>query len=311
MNAGRIAAVVVRWKGGEEVERCLRSLEAEDPSKPDEIILVDAGSGDGGAEHLAKVFPSIRVEALGENPGFACAANHGVQATSSEFILLLNPDTEILPRALGLLATYLREHPRLAGVVPLLENTDGSSQFRWQLKELPTPGDLGRGHPGKPTLKQCPTEPKAITQPAAAAWLIRRQVWDVLEGFEPAFFPAWWEDVDFCARLQWLITDPASPWNDAWHVIPSAGFRHEGGSSVSSLGNRAFLDAFFGNLLKYAHRHHQRDLPAIRNRLQRTLISRGILRPLRFRDYLGVSRKLGAINFERQTINGGSIDFRG
>jgi glycosyltransferase involved in cell wall biosynthesis len=295
MNAGRIAAVVVRWKGGEEVERCLRSLETEDPAKPDEIVLVDAGSADGGAEHLAKVFPSIRVEALGENPGFAGAANLGVRRTSAEIILLLNPDTEILPGALDLLTTHLLEHPRLAGVVPLLENTDGSSQFRWQLKELPTPRDLGRGHSGKPTLKRRPTGPTTVSQPAAAVWLIRRQVWDALQGFEPAFFPAWWEDVDFCARLQWLVTDPTSPWNEAWQVIPSAGVRHEGGSSVSSLGHRAFLDAFFGNLLKYAHRHHHRELPAIRKRLRHTLITRGILRPSRFRDYLRASKKLGTV----------------
>lgn len=287
-----VTAVVVRWKGGDEIERCLRSLVSTRPNTPAEIVLVDAGSGDGGAQRLTRTFPEIRVEALSRNPGFAAAANHGVAATSAEMILLLNPDTEVLGRALKILTAHLEEHPDLAGVVPLLENVDGSSQHLWQLKDLPTRRDLGLGRSGRPAFSHSPERPATIPQPAAAAWLIRRKVWDALDGLDRSFFPAWWEDVDFCARLHDRLKDPAFPWNEAWRVVPEARVRHVGGSSVSSLGARAFLEAFYANLLKYAERHHPRQFPSIRRRLRFGLMIRGLLRPSGLGDYWGVLRTL-------------------
>ena len=167
MTVLQIAAVIVRWKGGEEVERCLRSLSSGGKGTPNEIVLVDAGSGDGGAQRLARTFPEIRIEALSDNPGFAGAADHGVAATTAELILLLNPDTEVLGRALEVLATHLEDHPDLAGVAPLLENLDGSSQHRWQLKDLPSRRDLGLGRSGRPAFGRSPNRPISVAQPAA------------------------------------------------------------------------------------------------------------------------------------------------
>jgi len=288
-----VAAVVVRWKGGDEVERCLSSLLSSEPERPAEIVLVDAGSDDGGAQRLAQTFPQVQVEALSENPGFAAAANHGVSVTTAENIFLLNPDTEVQEPALMVLAAFLEDHPDLAGVAPLLENIDGSSQHRWQLKDLPTRRDLSLGRSGRPAFNRCPEQPTTVAQPAAAAWLIRRTVWQALDGLDPSFFPAWWEDVDFCARLDNKLKDPAFPWNEAWRVVPEARVRHIGGSSVGSLGNRAFLEAFYGNLIRFAERHNPQELPAIRRRLRLVLTLKGLLRPSRFGDYRRVKTRLG------------------
>lgn len=290
-----VAAVVVRWKGGAEVERCLRSLLSSEPKAPSEIVLVDAGSHDGGAERLTRTFPEVQVEALPENPGFSGAANHGVAASTAEYILLLNPDTEVLGQAPAVLASRLESRPDLAGVVPQLENPDGSSQHRWQLKDLPTRRDLGLGRSGRPAFNTKPEHQISVAQPAAAAWMIRRAVWDTLNGFDQAFFPAWWEDVDFCARLHDRLKDPSVPWNEAWRVVPKARVLHIGGSSVGRLGNLAFLDAFYGNLLRYAERHHPQELPVIRRRLRRALMVRAILKPNRFRDYRHVMKQLNLL----------------
>ncbi len=291
-----VAAVVVRWKGGDEVEQCLRSLVSSQPKAPSEIVLVDAGSGDGGTQHLARAFPEVQVEALSQNPGFAGAANHGVSVTTAENVFLLNPDTEISGPALTILTAHLEDRPNLAGVVPLLENTDGSSQHKWQLKDLPTRRDLALGRSGRPAFPRNPNQPAAVAQPAAAAWLIRRSVWNALGGLDQSYFPAWWEDVDFCARLHDRLKYPAFPWNKAWRVVPKARVRHIGGSSVGSLGNRAFLEAFYGNLLRYAERHHLQNFPTIRRRLRLGLMVRGLLRPSRFQAYRSVLRGLSATN---------------
>ncbi len=88
-----VAAVVVRWRGGDEVDRCLRSLLAQ--SGPDLGRIVDSGSGDGGAQRLAASYPEVEVIALAENRSFAHAANTGAAAITEDLIFLLNPDTEV------------------------------------------------------------------------------------------------------------------------------------------------------------------------------------------------------------------------
>jgi hypothetical protein len=279
-------AVVVRWRGGDEVRACLASLLAHGGPRLAGTVLVDSGSGDGGAERLAAEFPTVRVVALEENLGFAHAANRGAVEGGNELLLLLNPDTELLPGSLDQLAAALDRRPAVAGTVPLLEGVDGSSQHRWQLRRLPTTLRLATGRSGAPAFTAPPTTEQAVPQPAAAAWLMRRTVWEALGGFNEIFAPAWWEDVDFCARLEALVGSESFPATVGFIVQPSARILHHGGSSVASLGDEPFLAAYYGNLMRYAARHHARHASAILNCLQLTLRIRAIVEPQRRNAYL-------------------------
>jgi GT2 family glycosyltransferase len=84
-------------------------------------------------------------------------------------------------------------------------------------------------------------------QPAAAALMVRRTAFDELRGFDEQFYPAWYEDVDFCRRLKthgWTV-----------HFMPEARFIHEGGYSAQALGASAFARAYYRNQLRYARKH--------------------------------------------------------
>lgn len=289
-----IAVVVVRWKGGHEVDRCLESLISCTGPGPCETVLVDSGSGDGGAERLAAAFPRVRTIGLEHNRGFAAAANHGVESTEAKNILLLNPDTQILDNALETLISELESRPQAAGVVPLLQGPDGVPQWTWQLRKLPRSLDLCLGRGGRPAIRQCPTEPVPIGQPAAAAWLVRRAVWQRLGGLNEGFVPAWWEDVDFCARLQRALGTTDFPATQGFFVIPKARIHHEGGSSVDSLGRPGFLTAFYGNLMRYASIHHRERIGLIGAALRLSLRMRMVLNPDLRQDYRDVIKTLSS-----------------
>ena len=218
-----VAAVVVRWRGGDEVDRCLRSLLAGVVLTSDRIVLVDSGSGDGGAERLAAHYPDVDVIALAENRSFAHAANAGAATVTEDLIFLLNPDTEVEEGAVTILVEALKQRPRTAGVVPLLVNADGSTQHLWQLRRLPTVGRLAMGRSGAPEFSSPPSAPERVIQPAAAAWLIRRDVWRALGGFDESFAPAWWEDVDFCARMTYRQDAADFPADEGFVVVPELG----------------------------------------------------------------------------------------
>jgi hypothetical protein len=295
VSSRRTTAVVVRWRGGGEVDRCLRALLEHGGRSLDRVVLVDSGSGDGGAERLAATFPAVDVVALATNRSFAFAANQGAARADSSFLLLLNPDTEVTAGALDALGEDLAGRPDAAGTVPLLIGRDGAPQHRWQLRRLPGLGRLAAGRGGAPMFPfREPAVPAPVEQPAAAAWLVRREVWDALGGLDESFAPAWWEDVDFCARLRRLVRDTGSPATGFW-VVPQARVVHGGGSSLSSLTDSEFLLAFYRNLLRYAARHHPDHLASIRVGVTLSLQARAVLRPARRAAYLVAARSLGVM----------------
>ena len=164
---GIIQAVVVRWRGGDEVRRCLSSLLANAGPRLARVVLVDSGSGDGGAERLTTEFPNVEVIALADNRGFAYAADRGAGEGEEPLLLLLNPDIEIEAGAVDSMVDLLEDRPRAAGVVPLLEGFDGASQHQWQLRRLPGTARLVFGLSGAPSFSSPPVSPKGVAQPAA------------------------------------------------------------------------------------------------------------------------------------------------
>jgi GT2 family glycosyltransferase len=295
---GIIQAVVVRWRGGDEVRRCLSSLLANAGPLLARVVLVDSGSGDGGAERLTSEFPDIEVIALADNRGFAYAADRGAGEGVEPLLLLLNPDIEVEAGAVDSMVDLLKDRPRAAGVVPLLKGFDDASQHRWQLRHLPGAARLGLGLSGAPAFSTPPQAPVAVPQPAAAAWLVRRTVWEVLGGLDPTFEPAWWEDVDFCARLRDRLGEPGFPADEGFVVEPAARLHHGGGSSVAALGREAFFTAYYTNLLRYTARHHPGRLGLIRKGLQVSLSVRMFFRPEQ-KQALRAALKATALNRSR------------
>jgi GT2 family glycosyltransferase len=289
----KVAAVVVRWRGGDEIRRCLGSLLDHGGPSLVRVVLVDSGSGDGGADRLAREYPSIEVVGLAENRSFAWAANQGAERCPEPYLLLLNPDAELVQGCVPQLVELLESKPRIAGVVPLLTDPDGRPQHHWQLRKLPGRLRLSTGRNGAAAFtSESLSGPAPVEQPAAASWLVRRSVWAALNGLDRAFAPAWWEDVDFCARLSARLVEPDFPADEGFWVEPRARVNHSGGSSLANLTDAAFLSAFNRNLLRYAERHHPDGVRMIRVGVRISLLTRAVLNPSRRDAYFKAIRSL-------------------
>jgi len=260
-----LTVVIVRWKNGEELRRCIGSVSAE---YPEDIILVDSGSNDGGGKKLAEKYPQIRLLEFGENIGFAAAVNRGVSCGGAPFLAILNPDIVVSPGSLSRISSLLEQGNPSEGIVPQLLFSSGGSQFRWQLRRLPRLTDLCMGKPGKPAFRRLPSSTVGIEQPAAAAWFFPRETWEKTGGFDESFSPAWWEDVDFCKRMKEKRTG-------VFRFHPEITLRHEGASSLNRLPRKEFLAVYYRNLLHYAHRHHRRHIRLIRAAIRIKLLTFG------------------------------------
>jgi GT2 family glycosyltransferase len=77
--------------------------------------------------------------------------------------------------------------------------------------------------------------------------LVKAQIFKELSGLDPQFYPAWFEDVDFCKQIanKKLLTA----------ICHNARVFHQGGSSLSSLKGSQFLIYWYSNLFRYTKKH--------------------------------------------------------
>src|SRR5690349_13687981 len=89
-----VAALIPHWNRRELLETLLSSLRAQ--TRPfDQIIVADNGSTDDSANVAERA--GARVLRLERNLGFAIAVNRAVQATSAEWVAILNNDVILDP----------------------------------------------------------------------------------------------------------------------------------------------------------------------------------------------------------------------
>ena len=89
----RVTIVIPNWNGKKFLDVCLTSLRNQS-FKDFRTTIVDNGSADGSVEYVEQNFPEVRVLPLGENRGFSAGVNAGIRDARSEYVALLNTDTE-------------------------------------------------------------------------------------------------------------------------------------------------------------------------------------------------------------------------
>jgi len=122
----RLSVVIVNYNTRDLLRACLMSLEAQ--PTPVEIIVVDNASPDGSADMVRAEFPGVRLLAQKINMWFCGGNNIGIAAATCDYVLLLNPDTEVAPDALGQMLAFMDAHPQYAGCTARLVYPDGQTQ---------------------------------------------------------------------------------------------------------------------------------------------------------------------------------------
>lgn len=102
-----LGIVIVNRNNKEFLSRCLESLYHNPPSCSFRLLVVDNASYDGSLEMLGEKFPQVEWIANQTNLGFARANNQAIRLLSANFILLLNPDIQVLPGSIDVLKRFM------------------------------------------------------------------------------------------------------------------------------------------------------------------------------------------------------------
>jgi N-acetylglucosaminyl-diphospho-decaprenol L-rhamnosyltransferase len=210
-EAPDLAVVVVNFNTGDYLTRCIRStFEAAGDARL-EVVVVDNDSRDGSANQAAAAHPGVRLISNQSNRGFAAAANQGMRATSAPFVLLLNPDAEILSGTLGGFLKVARDRPRAGAIGPVVKDPEGSVYP--SARRVPTLGmALGHAfvHPFAPDNRFSRAytlagwdrrSEREVEWVSGSCCLLRRAALEEVGFFDEGYF-LYVEDVDLCTRLR-------------------------------------------------------------------------------------------------------------
>ena len=183
------------------------------------MVVDDAGS-DNTVEQLASDYPAVRVIVRENNGGFSAAVNDGIRAEIGEFVVVLNNDVEVTPGFLDPILPLFEDEsifsvsPRI--ILPKMNGLDeGAKTSFWHHGQFFT------------DQRQGVNDLSPILYATGCAAVYRRSMLEELGGFDEAYSPFYWEDVDLGYRA----------WKRGWRSLyqPESTVYHQHSASISKI----------------------------------------------------------------------------
>jgi GT2 family glycosyltransferase len=232
--------VIVSYNSAGQLGGCLAALKRLQFAPAYEIIVVDNASRDG-SRAIAAAEPGVRLLAMDENLGFAGGVNRGVAAARGPIVALLNPDALADRDWLQQIAAPLAD-AQIGVVGSKVLGADGRIQSLGAALGRP---ELLTSHlrAGEPDRAQDGALAE-VWSVHGAAMAFRRELWERLGGFDEGFYPAYWEESDFCERARGV----------GYRVVvaPRAAVRHDHEASSTGKYGAEFYYYYHRNRLRYA-----------------------------------------------------------
>ena len=224
MNNPDITLIITNWNGKDLLRECLPSVlkaVAFDSKRLYEIMVVDDCSTDDSLAILEKEFPNIRRVKTPVNLGFQRANNYGIEQTQSRLVMPMNNDIKLDEDALYHLAEHFAEGKDTFSVSGKFYAFDGTT-FLYGNRG----GYFQNGH--FYLYEKEPDDSSQTLFACGGAFMVDREGYLKLGGFDPIYHPLYYEEIDLSYRALkrgWKVL--YEPKSVAYHKVQSTITRQE------------------------------------------------------------------------------------
>jgi GT2 family glycosyltransferase/glycosyltransferase involved in cell wall biosynthesis len=243
-NFPKISVIVVTYNSTDYIEKCLDSILAS--NYPDlEIIVVDNASSDDTITKLDRFKNALKIIPNKENLGFGVGNNMGIQNSSGEILVMINPDAYVTKDAIKELVIPMLDDSRIVitGSKILYPNTTKIQSAGGILSQNALPQHLGYGQQDSPQFNYL----RNVDYVTGAAMAIHRKLFQKTGLFNPLFFPAYFEETDKCIRAKKLGYKVV-------YVPKSIVYHHE--STTLTVLSKKYLVTFHTNRFRFVYKNY-------------------------------------------------------
>ncbi len=241
-----LTIIIVSYNTKDLTLKCLETLFKNTHVEKFRTVVWDNASHDGSADAIQTTFPGVELIRSEENVGFAKANNLVAETVISDWLLLLNPDTEVHPNAIDELLKFSKENPKAGITGGRTVFPDGSLNIAscWQKISLWSSICHATG------LTAVFAKQPLFNQEAMIDWerdsirhvdivvgcflMIPTSLWKTLGGFDLKYV-MYGEEADLCLRAAKLGYEPM--------ITPKAQIMHLVGASSSRKADKLKLVA--------------------------------------------------------------------
>lgn len=192
--------IIIAWRSAPHIRSCLESVFAHIHDISYEVVLILNEPDDQLREFVDTKISGIQTITTRVNVGYGGAVNLGVKSARGEYVVLLNDDAEVMENWLEPLVDLARRRPYAAAVGSTTLFVDGSIQEAgsviWADGSTVKVGRNLAGDSRKYDYE------RRVDHCSGTSLLVRRSSWLAVEGMDAdEYYPAYYEDTDFCLRL--------------------------------------------------------------------------------------------------------------
>jgi hypothetical protein len=226
-NKTSLSIIIPTWNTAEITLRCVNSI-VKHLGKLVEIIVVDNGSTDSTQDVLKKT--TVKYVKLDKNYGYATACNAGAKVATSEYLLFLNSDMELIDKEVLAMVNFYKKNINCGLVGPQFFNPDLSPQGSVFPPQTPLNAFREFWLHQKTFSKYFPKtdKPDKVWAISGGAVLISKKNYQSVGGWSQKYH-MYYEDLDLCRQTR----------NRGFSIyyFPSCRFIHRHGASGANIAN--------------------------------------------------------------------------
>ncbi|NLG17397.1 MAG: glycosyltransferase family 2 protein [Fibrobacter sp.] len=247
-----LSIIIVSFNVRDYLLACVASIKKNTAGIAYEIIIVDNNSSDNSADAVIEAYPDVKLIRNTGNPGFARANNQAFEMSRGEFLLLLNPDTEVKPGAIERVLEFIKNEKTAAIAGCRNVGSDGSLQksitrFPGVIRNLAQAFFIDRlFFPERKQATYYRPAPFKADSVGGAFMMVRRVALNGEQLLNTDYF-MYSEEKDLALRLK------RAGW-ETW-FLPTVEIIHHGGKSTSSMPEKMFLEVQKSQAMFYLNFH--------------------------------------------------------